>query len=34
MRGDLQRAVSPAHRRMAEQAIAALEAELAVLSDS
>jgi hypothetical protein len=34
MRGDLQRAVSPAHRRMAEQAIAALEAELAVLTDS
>ena len=34
MRADLQRAASPAHRRMAEQAIAALEAELAVLSDS
>ncbi|HEY7170974.1 MAG TPA: hypothetical protein VH417_09030 [Vicinamibacterales bacterium] len=34
MRADFQRAASPAHRRMAEQAIAALEAELAVLSDS
>jgi hypothetical protein len=34
MRADLQRASSPAHRRMAEQAIAALEAELAALSDS
>jgi hypothetical protein len=34
MRADLQRAASPAHRRMVEQAIAALEAELAVLTDS
>jgi RNA polymerase-interacting CarD/CdnL/TRCF family regulator len=34
MRAELQRATSPAHRRMAEQAIAALEAELAVLTAS
>jgi hypothetical protein len=34
MRADLERASSPAHRRMAEQAIAALEAELAVFTDS
>jgi hypothetical protein len=34
MRADLQRATSPAHRRMVEQAIAALEAELETLADS
>ena len=34
MRADLERATSPAHRRMAEQAIAALEAELAGLTVS
>ena len=34
MRADLQRATSPAHRRMAEQAIAALEAELGEITDS
>jgi hypothetical protein len=34
MRADLQRATSPAHRRMAEQAIAALEAELGKITDS
>jgi hypothetical protein len=34
MRADLQRATSPAHRRMAEQAIATLQAELATFSDS
>jgi hypothetical protein len=34
MRADLQRATSPAYRRMAEQAIAALEAELAGITDS
>ena len=34
MRADLQRAASPVHRRMAEQAIAALETELATLTDS
>ena len=34
MRADLERATSPAHRRMAEQAIATLEAELADLTDS
>jgi hypothetical protein len=34
MRADRERATSPAHRRMAEQAIAALEAELAALTDS
>jgi hypothetical protein len=34
MRADLERATSPAHRRMAEQAIAALEADLAALTDS
>ena len=34
MRADLHRATSPAHRRMVEQAIAALEAELATIADS
>jgi RNA polymerase-interacting CarD/CdnL/TRCF family regulator len=34
MRGDLQRATSAAHRRMVEQAIAALEAELAAIPGS
>jgi hypothetical protein len=34
MRADLERATSPAHRRMVEQAIATLEAELAGLTDS
>jgi hypothetical protein len=34
MRADLQRATSPAHRRMVEQAIAALQAELGEITDS
>jgi hypothetical protein len=34
MRADLHRAASPAHRRMVEQAITALEAELATIAHS